>query len=196
MTLTAIFLLAVALAMDAFAVSIATGIQLRMVTVSHTLRMSAAFGGFQFLMPVLGWFAGIEAQRYIESFDHWAAFALLAFVGCKMLKEAWENKDETDNACAPPDPTRASSLLLLGIATSLDALAVGLSMALLDISVWAPALVIGVVCFCFTALGMQIGRFACRLPALAGLGSKANALGGIVLLGIGLSILYEHGVFS
>lgn len=195
MAFTAILLLAVALAMDAFAVSIASGIQLRTVTVAQTLRMGLAFGGFQFFMPVAGWFVGAGAQPYIEKYDHWVAFFLLAVLGCKMLHEAWQSRNGEDDACRS-DPTGLGSLVVLGIATSLDALAVGLSMAFLNMDVWGPAIVIGLVCFAFTALGMQLGRLACRLPVLAGLGSKANALGGIVLLCIGLSILYEHNVFA
>ena len=185
--------------MDAFAVALTTGLRLRCVDIKQTLRMAGMFGGCQFVMPVLGWLLGVRAQQYIESYDHWLAFALLVFVGGRMLKEAWEAGGEEEEACACKDPTQGGSLWLLGIATSLDALAVGLSLALLSVDVWMPALIIGLVCFALTAFGMHLGRLACRLPGLRGLdnlGNKANALGGLVLVVIALKILHEHGVFS
>ena len=186
--------IAVALAMDAFAVSLTSGIRLRHVTSTHTWRMAGTFGGFQFLMPVIGWALGVGAQKYIEDYDHWLAFALLLFVGGRMLKEAWENRGKSQEECEYTDPTSNGSLLLLGLATSLDALAVGLSLAFLNVSVWVPALIIGVVCFCITACGLHLGKCICRIPRLSGLGNKANVLGGLVLIAIGLKILQEHGV--
>lgn len=196
MSYSAVFAIAVALAMDAFAVALTTGLRLRCVSFQQMFRMSAMFGGWQFAMPVAGWFLGEGAQDYIEAYDHWIAFALLAFVGGRMLREAFQGDDEADkDLSACPDPTYGSSLWLLGIATSIDALAVGLSLAMLRIDVWEPAVIIGAVCFVLTAVGMQVGRVACRMPGIAGLGDKANALGGVVLLAIGFKILYEHGVF-
>ena len=197
MPLSAVFAIAVALAMDAFAVCLTTGIRLRRVGFGHTMRMAGAFGFFQFIMPVLGWLLGVRAQKYIEDYDHWLAFALLAFVGLKMLKESWDNRGKDETECRfEEDPTRGTNLLLLGVATSLDALAVGLSLALLGEAVWIPALVIGAVCFAISITGMHLGRFVCRLPGLANIGNHANALGGLVLLGIGVKILQEHGVFG
>ena len=189
--------LAVALAMDAFAVSLAAGIRIRSVSLAQTARMAGFFGFFQFLMPVLGWMLGYRAQKYIEAYDHWLAFVLLAFVGGKMLKEAWENRGKGGEACQmQSDPTLGGSLWLLAIATSLDALAVGLSLALLQVDIWTPSIVIGLVCFALTAVGMHLGKLVCRVPGLDSLGNKANAFGGIVLLAIGVRILHEHGVFS
>lgn len=196
MTLLTMFAIAVALAMDAFAVSLTAGVRLRCVTSRHTFRLAGTFGGFQFLMPVAGWLLGIGAQQYIEDYDHWLAFALLAFVGGRMLKEAWDNRGKKDEECEYSDPTCGSSLWLLGVATSLDALAVGLSMALLKVDVWLPAVIIGLVCFCITACGLHLGTFICRIPGLTGLGNKANALGGLVLIAIGCKILQEHGVLG
>ena len=187
------FALAVALAMDAFAVSLAAGIRIRCVSLAQTARMAGFFGFFQFLMPVLGWMLGYRAQKYIEAYDHWLAFVLLAFVGGKMLKEAWEGGESCQTQC---DPTLGGSLWLLAIATSLDALAVGLSLALLQIDIWTPSIVIGIVCFVLTAVGMHLGKLVCRVPGLDSLGNKANAFGGLVLLAIGVRILHEHGVFS
>ena len=192
-----VFAIAVALAMDAFAVALTTGVRLRNVSSLQTLRMAGMFGGCQFAMPLIGWALGTGAQKYIEAYDHWLAFGLLAFVGLRMLREAWENRGKTDeDQCVQSDPTRGKELWLLGIATSVDALAVGLSLALLKVGVWFPAVIIGLVCFAITASGLHLGKFICRIPGLGGLGNKANALGGLVLLAIGLKILHEHSVFS
>lgn len=192
MGLLGIFALAAALAMDALAVSIATGLRMRCTTV-QTLRMAVAFGGFQFLMPILGWSLGILALNsvgFIEAWDHWIAFVLLGLVGGHMIYEALTGEAEAD--CS--DPTRGMTLLLLAIATSIDALAVGASMAMLDVNVWTAAVVIGLVCFVMTALGLHLGRLVLRSGTH--LGKWANMVGGGVLIGIGLNILYEHGALD
>jgi putative Mn2+ efflux pump MntP len=187
MSIIELLALALALAMDAFAVALASGVRLR-CTMGQTMRMALAFGLFQFAMPVCGWFLGLSVRSYIEAFDHWAAFGLLAFVGARMLREGLSGKQETERACA--DPTRGLTLLMLALATSIDALAVGISMAMLAIGIWYPAAVIGLVCFGVTALGMHLGRAAIRVgPDLSG---KANLVGGLVLIGIGVKILLEH----
>jgi putative Mn2+ efflux pump MntP len=144
-------------------------------------------------MPVAGWFLGVRVQQLLEAYDHWLAFGLLAFVGGKMLWEAAGGKGRE----AGSDPTRGLSLLILGIATSLDALGVGLSLAMLQAEIWLPALIIGGVCFCFTLCGMGLGRQIRLRPYLSAyLGDKAGVLGGLTLLAIGFGILREHGVFS
>lgn len=196
MALITILALAVALAMDTFTVCLATGIGLRNVRLSHTIRMAGVFGFCQFIMPVIGWTLGARAQKYIEDYDHWLAFALLAFVGGKMLWEAWNSRGEAKSECMAEGSTRGTKLLLLGIATSLDALAVGLSLALLGQQIWFPALIIGLICFIISVSGMYLGTFICRLPGLANVSRHANAIGGLVLLGIGISILNEHGIFG
>jgi manganese efflux pump family protein len=180
--------LAVALAMDAFAVAVATGVSLRTVSGRQTFRLAYHFGLFQALMPILGWAAGRTFVGAIEAFDHWAAFGLLAFVGGHMLWEALRGEGQH----AGSDPTRGLSLIILSLATSLDALAVGLSLSLLGISIWWPALVIGLVCTAITAAGLHLGRLA---ATAARLGRWAEALGGLVLLAIGLRILFQHGAF-
>ncbi|MBI5520279.1 MAG: manganese efflux pump [Desulfovibrio sp.] len=180
--------IAVALAMDAFAVAIATGMCLRRAQAAQTLRMAGAFGLFQALMPIAGWLLGLSVREYIEAYDHWIAFALLAFVGGKMIWEGLAHKDE-DEACSPKDPTRGTQLLVLAIATSIDALAVGLSFAVLGQSIWLPALVIGAVCFLITTLGMKVGCMAGHVTALS---RYAELLGGGVLVAIGVKILAEH----
>ncbi len=197
MTLVTLLALSLALAMDAFAVALCTGIQLRCVSAGQTMRMAGAFGLFQFSMPVIGWFLGIGVQKYIESYDHWLAFGLLAFVGGRMLREAWNNRGKPAEECYTcPDPTRGGTIWLLAVATSIDALAVGLSMALLKLSVWFPALIIGLICFGVTACGMHLGRLVCAIGNLGNIGNKANALGGVVLIAIGIGILRDHGIFS
>jgi putative Mn2+ efflux pump MntP len=190
-----IFGIALALAMDAFAVSLATGIRLPKAGASQVMRMAAVFGGFQFLMPVGGWLLGVKTHEFIAQYDHWAAFALLALAGGHMLKEAWDNRHAQQGAPIRFDPTQGLPLLILGLATSLDALAVGISLALLGAGIWLAAAIIGIVCFIMTVLALRLGKLICRLSGLANPGHKAGALGGAVLLSIGFRILYEHGVF-
>jgi putative Mn2+ efflux pump MntP len=177
--------IAFGLAMDAFAVAVATGLTLEQVTGRHRFRLGFHFGLFQFLMPVLGWLAGREVAGHIESFDHWVAFGLLSFVGGKMIRESFRSHAGK----RPPraDPTRGWSLVTLSVATSLDALAVGFSMATLGVSVWIPSVIIGLVAGVMTVFGMSFGR---RLGASCG--RWADVTGGLVLLAIGVKILVSH----
>ncbi|MCE5268798.1 MAG: manganese efflux pump MntP family protein [Planctomycetaceae bacterium] len=175
--------LSVGLATDALAVSIAVGLALESVTPRHVFRLSFHFGLFQFMMPIIGWLAGKQLARYIDGFDHWIAFALLCGVGGKMLWEAWE-----DNETAPDrDPTRGLTLVALSLATSLDALAVGLSMAFLRVSMWWPSVIIGVITAAMCSVGIT---FSSRIGAR--FGHWADAAGGIVLIGIGTWMLAGH----
>jgi putative Mn2+ efflux pump MntP len=176
-------LIAFGLAMDAFAVSIAAGLVISPLTGRHVFRASFHFGLFQFLMPVLGWAAGLSVASLISSWDHWVAFALLAFIGGKMLLEARRDDEER----SAKDPTRGWSLVTLSVATSIDALAVGLSIAFLEVSIWQPAIIIGVVCAAMSALGITFGNRIGRRW-----GRWAGALGGLVLVGIGVRILVSH----
>jgi putative Mn2+ efflux pump MntP len=190
MNTTAVFCIAFALAMDAFAVSIATGIALKTVTRRQTMRLAWHFGLFQFAMPVIGWGAGSTVRSLIESYDHWIAFILLLFVGGNMLREAFKTQEvePRDN-----DPTKGMSLVLLSVATSIDALAVGLSFSLLNISIWFPALIIGLVAALCTGAGIHIGK---RIGASSHIGKCADMAGGLVLIAIGFKILYDHGTLS
>ena len=181
--------IAVALAMDAFAVSVSAAATLPAVTWRHYFRLSFHFGLFQFLMPVVGWALGLSVRSYIETWDHWIAFAMLALVGLNMLREAWFGEEEESSS---GDPSRGLQLVMLAVATSIDAMAVGLSFAMLGVSVWWPAAVIGLVCAAITATGVKLGRL---LGSSSFLGNKASVLGGLVLIGIGLKILHEHGVW-
>jgi len=175
---------AVGLAMDAFAVSIGAGLTLKTVDARQTLRLAWHFGLFQALMPIIGWLAGLSVERWIAPVDHWIAFGLLAVIGGKMIHEALKDDDEETRR---GDPTKGWSLVLLSLATSIDALAVGLSLALLDVSIWWPAVVIGLVAGAFTTVGMQLGK---RFGAL--LGRRMESVGGIVLIAIGVKIVVEH----
>jgi len=176
--------LAVALAMDAFAVAIVTGLTLSVLTKRHIFRLSFHFGLFQALMPFIGWIAGKAVYKYIAVFDHWIAFGLLGLVGGKMI---WEAIHEKDGVPMRHDPTSGWSLVLLSIATSIDALAVGLSLALIGMTIAIPALVIGLVAAAFTITGMTLGR---KIGSLWG--KRVEVLGGFVLIAIGTKIVLEH----
>lgn len=185
MSLLDILMIAVALAMDAFTVALAVGLHLSArgrVAPRQYFRLSFHFGLFQFLMPVIGWAAGTTVRQYIESFDHWVAFALLSYIGLKMIREA-RRHDEY----AREDPTRGSSLIILSVATSIDALAMGLSLALLGVGIIYPAVIIGVVAAAFTYSGLYLGRrLGVRWRA------KIAVVGGLILVGIGVKIVLEH----
>jgi putative Mn2+ efflux pump MntP len=175
--------IAVGLAMDAFAVATATGLALGSVTPRHVFRLAFHFGLFQFLMPIIGWAVGSTFSQFIGAYDHWVAFGLLTFVGGKMLWEAFHDHDaEVRN-----DPTRGLMLVTLSVATSIDALAVGLSMAMLGVAIWLPSVVIGLVAAALTTVGLLLGN---RLGRRCGF--WAEVAGGCVLLAIGARILISH----
>ena len=180
------FFLAVALAMDAFAVSIAAGVALKAVSPRQTFRLAWHFGLFQAMMPVMGWAAGLTVRASIERYDHWIAFGLLAFVGVNMIREAFKMEQD---AREKHDPTRGLTLVMLSVATSIDALAVGLTISMLQVAIWLPALVIGLVAGAFTVVGLHLGK---SVGAAERLSPVAEILGGLVLLGIGINILIEH----
>lgn len=188
MEFSTILLIALALAVDAFAVSLAAGVSLCQVNGRQVFRLAWHFGLFQAGMNILGWLGGLTVRPLIEAFDHWLAFGLLAFVGGKMIWEAIREAKEEDEGT---DPTRGRMLITLSIATSIDSLAVGLGFAVLEISVWFPALIIGLVASALTAMGLRLG---CMLGSASRLGSRAEIAGGLVLIAIGLKILHEHGV--
>ena len=172
--------IAVGLAMDALAVSISAGMTLAPVTPRQVFRLAFHFGLFQCLMPILGWIAGNQIAGHLARFNGWIAFGLLAYVGGKMLWEAWQG----DGSESRTDPTRGMTLVTLCIATSIDALAVGVSMALVGVSVWVPAVVIGIITGVLSALGITFGG---RVGNACG--RWAEVAGGCVLLLIGLRVL-------
>ena len=177
--------LAVALAMDCFAVSMGLACGLKGLSWRQAVRMAFFFGSFQFGMPVLGWFAGETAVRFMKNVDHWIAFGLLAAIGGKMLHEAFGMSEE-EKACRP-DQIRGGRLVILSVATSIDALAVGLSLGVIKAGILYPASVIGGVCFLMTVVGARLGPVVGRA-----VGRRAELLGGLILIAIGLRILFEH----
>ncbi len=190
MSFFAVMGLAVALAMDALAVSIASGLYLRKVSARQFFRLSWHFGLFQAMMTVVGWMTGLYVRRQIEQYDHWTAFCLLAVVATGMMRQAFHKTGEKK---IRRDPTRGWRLVLLSVATSIDALAVGLSLSLVGASVWFPALIIGLTAGLFTFCGLLLGGRAGRILWLR---RYAEIAGAIVLYGIGLHILYAHGALS
>lgn len=175
-------LTALALAMDAVAVSIASGMSVQHLKFRDALKMAAVFGGFQAVMPLAGFLVGLYYAKQLAAYDHWIAFVLLVGIGIKMIFEARHAADEKVNS-----PFRTNKLIVLGIATSLDAFAVGVSFSLLDAGLVATVLVIGLITFalCLPAVwfGAQLGKRAAK---------GAEALGGVVLIAIGTKILIEH----
>lgn len=187
MSLITVIFLALALAMDAFAVSIASGVTIVKMHLRHALRIAAFFGIFQAVMPIAGWSVGRFAAEMIRAFDHWVAFGLLSFIGGKMIYESsfLEPENETRS-----DPLNFYILLTLAIATSVDAAAVGVSLSILEIRIVQPAVIIGIVTFLVSLAGTWIGR---RFGDL--FENKIEIVGGVVLIGIGCKILVEHLFF-
>jgi putative Mn2+ efflux pump MntP len=169
--------------MDAFAVSLGVGTCGQANDRRSVFRLSFHFGLFQALMPVIGWLAGTTVDQYISRFDHWVAFGLLSYVGGKMI---WQGV-KGDGAAYMEDPSRGKMLIILAVATSIDALAVGLSLAMIQVPVFIPALVIGVVTYALSLIGLKMG---CRLGEK--FGQRVQILGGLILIGIGLRILVSH----
>jgi len=188
MAFITIIAIAFGLAMDAFAVAIAVGSRLKRLSFRPLFRLSFHFGLFQFIMPIIGWSIGNRVERFIKAFDHWVAFGLLFYIGAKMIYESI-TKDESEKQLS--DPTRKWSLVILSLATSIDALAVGLSLALLGIEIWSISLVIGIVACLMTAIGMTFGR---KLGSR--FGKRMEFLGGLILIGIGVKILIDHLMLS
>jgi len=175
--------IAVGLALDAFAVAVCSGLATPGVRPGQAATMAVFFGGFQVAMPVLGWLAGLWLREPIQSWDHWVAFGLLAAVGGKMVFEGCR----ADSCAARPDPFRLGTLFVLAVATSIDALAVGLTFSLLAASIVLPVVVIGVVTFGLSFAGVYAGR---RFGDW--LGGKVEVAGGLLLVGVGVKILVEH----
>lgn len=183
MGLLELFLLAVGLSMDAFAVSVCKGLSTQKLQVKHYLIIGAWFGGFQALMPLIGYFLGSTFEKYITSVDHWVAFVLLALIGGNMLREGFSKEEENVN------PSFSfKTMIVLAVATSIDALAVGITFALLpDVNIVAAVSFIGATTFILSAIGLKVGNiFGTKYK------SKAEIAGGVILILIGLKILLEH----
>jgi putative Mn2+ efflux pump MntP len=204
MSLLVVIGIALGLSMDAFAVAVASSASLRRVTARQVFRFGFHFGLFQALMPILGWALGVGASRFIARWDYWIAFGLLALVGGKAIREALKNGPDAPGgenrnahgrmdgpqpvgAASASDPTRGMSLVVFSVATSIDALAVGLSLAMLQVRILVPAAIIGLVTGAVTVVGMLLGS---KLGAR--FGRKMEILGGLILIAIGLKILISR----
>lgn len=182
MSLIELFLVAVGLSMDAFAVSVCKGLSMRKSNLRNAVVIGLYFGGFQALMPLAGYLLGMGFQEFITAYDHWIAFILLSIIGCGMIKEA-RNPDE--DACN--DSVAFRDMIVLAIATSIDALAVGVTFAFLHVHILPAVSFIGAVTFCLSVVGVKVGNvFGARYK------SKAEIAGGLILIGIGVKILVEH----
>ena len=182
-----LIIIAIGLAMDAFAVSVSSGVVIKKMRVRHAMKIAAFFGGFQALMPFIGWEIANLASDYVKSFDHWIAFALLSAIGGKMIYEAKWCKEEEEKA----DPLNLHILILLSIATSIDALAVGITFSCLGISIVTPIILIGLITFAMSFAGTYIGDYFGHHFE-----DKLEILGGLILIAIGIKILIEHLFFT
>jgi putative Mn2+ efflux pump MntP len=179
-------MIGVGLSMDAFAVAICKGLGMKKVDVKYTIVLALFFGGFQALMPLAGWLLGSSFQQYITAVDHWIAFALLVFLGGKMLFDVIKEKDE-EIAAEEENGIDLKEFFMLAVATSIDALAVGITFAFLQVRILPSVTLIGCITFCFSVAGVFIGNaFGSKFK------NKATILGGIILIGIGVKILVEH----
>lgn len=186
MRLDQLFLVALGLSMDAFAVAVCKGLALRQWQIKNALIVALFFGGFQAFMPIAGYFLGTQFKGQISSFSHIVAFILLAMIGISMLKESFEK-----NKCVSPS-IELKAMIVLATATSIDALVAGVSLAFLSVNIWAAVLSIGIITFIMSFFGVKIGNvFGCKYKSIS------ERAGGIILIFMGIKILLEHfGIFS
>lgn len=185
MELVELLIIAVGLSMDAFAVSICKGLSVQNVRPKHAGLTALWFGGFQALMPLLGYYLGVSFADFVSNVDHWIAFILLGIIGGNMIKESFHKEED---CCVDPDFS-FKTMLAMAIATSIDALAIGVSFAFLKVDIWYPVLFIGITTACFSGVGVYIGNiFGNRYK------SKAEFAGGFILIAMGLKILLDHTV--
>lgn len=186
MSFIELFLIAVGLSMDAFAVSVCKGLSVKRLSPKHALLVGIYFGGFQFLMPVIGYLLGFRFEHIITNIDHWIAFVLLAFIGGNMIKESFGKSEELN------DDFSFKTMLMMAVATSIDALAVGITFAFLSVRILPAAGLIGITTFIISGAGIYIGNvFGAKYK------SKAELAGGVILILIGAKILLEHlGIIS
>lgn len=182
-----LLLMGVGLSMDAFAVSICKGLSMRKVNKKQCLAIGLFFGGFQALMPFIGWVLGSQFEQYITSIDHWIAFILLGFIGGKMVVEAIREKDEAVEVGKMDPPLDLKEMFILAIATSIDALAVGITFAFLQVPIVEAISIIGITTFVISVIGVYVGNFFGNRYK-----KKAELAGGMILILIGLKILLEH----
>jgi putative Mn2+ efflux pump MntP len=183
MKIISIIFIAVGLAMDAFAVSITSGLTIKSLKINNALKIATFFGLFQAIMPILGWLAGLSFREIISDVDHWIAFGLLFLIGCKMIYES--SKMEVNNKKI--NPLDVYVLLMLSIATSIDALAIGLTLSFLNVPIILPSIIIGTITFSLSVIGVYFGnKFGHYFER------KIEMVGGFILIGIGIKILIEH----
>lgn len=185
MDFTELIIIAIGVSMDAFAVSICKGLSICTIRPRHAGLTALWFGGFQALMPLLGYFLGVSFADFVSDVDHWIAFILLGIIGGNMIKESLHKEE-----CCTVDPDFSfGTMLAMAVATSIDALAIGVSLAFLKVNIWSAVLVIGLTTAMFSAAGVYIGNaFGNRYK------SKAEFAGGVILMAMGLKILLEHTV--
>ncbi len=176
-----ILIIAIGLSMDAFAVSICKGLSVSKMKPKHALIVGAYFGGFQALMPLIGYFLGTQFEWLVTNIDHWIAFVLLGLIGANMIRESFDDDEEVDSSFSP------KAMLPLAVATSIDALAIGVTFACLKVEIFSAVSMIGVITFILSAIGVKIGNvFGTKFK------SKAEFIGGLTLILMGLKILLEH----
>jgi manganese efflux pump family protein len=178
-----ILFIGIGLSMDAFAVSITSGLAIRKERLNSAIKIGFMFGMFQAIMPVIGWFSGSLLANFISQFDHWLAFILLSFIGIKMIYESFHEKDNKKHI----QSMNFMFFFLLGIATSIDALIVGVSFAFLNVSIMKSVIIIGLTTFSFSFTGVYIGNKVGHFFE-----KRVEIIGGLILIGIGVKILLEH----
>lgn len=177
--------------MDAFAVSIGKGLSLQKIRLSHALKVGLWFGGFQALMPLIGYLLGSTFAEIVSAYDHWVAFILLALIGGNMIKESLEKDDDCKCNKKGKDGFGFATMFTLAVATSIDALAIGVTFAFFKVAIIPAIITIGITTFLFSIVGLKIGNiFGCKYK------SQAELFGGVILILIGLKILLEHTIFS
>ena len=182
-----IICIGIGLAMDAFAVAVVSGGMYKQLHIYHAVRMALFFGLFQAVMPLIGYAAGQTFEQHITAYDHWVAFGLLMIIGGKMIYEAFQIKDVEEK---PQDPTNIIVLFALSVATSIDALAVGITLSLITSFIFAAAAIIGVTTFLISWVGWEVGKRFGHFFEI-----KIEFFGGLILIGIGLKILIQHLFF-
>lgn len=193
MSFIELIIIAIGLSMDAFAVSIGKGLTLKKIKLSDTLKVGLWFGGFQALMPLIGYMLGSTFAEIVSTFDHWVAFVLLSLIGGNMIKESLENDSDNDCDCNKKDKNGfgLTTMFTLAVATSIDALAIGVTFAFFKVAIIPAIITIGITTFLFSVAGLKIGHiFGCKYK------SHAELFGGVILILIGLKILIEHTILS
>lgn len=183
MQIIEIVLIGIGLSFDTFAVSVCTGLSVSTIRFWQGVRIASILAIFQAAMPFIGWFFGVQIESYISNFDHWIAFGLLAIIGVKMIFDSFEKEE----GCNKANPLLLSVVLLMALATSIDALVVGVSLAFIDVNIYLSMGIIGITTFLAAMIGMLIGK-----NTIGRLGKRVEILGGVILIGIGLKILIEH----